>query len=202
MDNLYDVKIDGVGKLNGGKYKDIKISGVGTILSNIEGQKVNIDGVGEIKGSVKCNELAVEGTLSCSGGVDVGEKVNVNGMLTVNGNLQGREVFCDGYLKVKGLLSADKVVLIAQGKNKIAEIGGEEITIKVIKRGIMDGLFFSNKLVSDSIEGDTISLENTICKIVRGHNIKINKGCTIDRVEYTGELVVDENAKIKESIKL
>lgn len=202
MENLYDVKMDGIGKIGGGQYKDITITGIGQILNNIQGQKVNIQGVGKAKGNIKCNEIYVEGTLSCEGRIEVEDKINVSGQITVEENLLGREVYCDGKLVVNGLLSGDKIVIIPRGSNKITEIGGEEVIVKITKSGIIDVFFNVNKVISDIIEGNTISLENTICKVVRGHDIKINKGCSIDKVEYTGTLFVHDDAKVNEIVKL
>ena len=53
-------------------------------------------------------------------------------------------------------------------------------------------------LTTNLIEGDKITLENTKCKIVRGHDIVIGPGCEIDKVEYTGKLTIDKDSTVGE----
>ena len=61
---------------------------------------------------------------------------------------------------------------------------------------------FSKKGVMkcDGLEGDEIELENTDANIVRGINVRILKGCTINKIEYTGEVEVDKDSMVKELV--
>ncbi|WP_252250785.1 hypothetical protein [Clostridium sp. ZBS13] len=45
-------------------------------------------------------------------------------------------------------------------------------------------------------------MENTECKVIRGHNIKILGGCKIDKIKYTGELNIDNNSIVGEKVCL
>ena len=47
-----------------------------------------------------------------------------------------------------------------------------------------------------------VELANTKLNVLRGHNIKVGAGCEIDKIEYTGELVVMEGAMVKQKAKV
>lgn len=202
MNKLHDISLDGIGKINGGEYKDIKISGVGTILNNITCENITLEGVSKVNGNINCNNISIEGTFNSSGSIEANEKVNISGYLKLGENIQGSEVNIDGKIEVKGLLSGDKIKILFIGKNKVKEIGGEEITVFPAKKSFINGTLLPNKLVSDSIEGDIIILENTECDIVRGKKVTIKSGCKIKKVEYTDEIYVDEKANVENVIKL
>lgn len=198
MENLYDVKISGVSKLNGGNYKNITIEGVATIFDSIKGENISIEGCCKSNGDISCNKLLAEGTLKCKGSIYGTNSIDLNGLININGNLQGKEIHSNGNLTVGGLMSGDKITLLVLGTNKIKEIGGEDIFVEAGKKSV----FNTPKLVTDSIEGDRVTLENTFCNIVRGDVVTIKSGCNIKRVEYTSEIVIDERSKVSEVIKL
>jgi cytoskeletal protein CcmA (bactofilin family) len=202
MNKLYDINLEGIGKVNGGTYKDIKISGIGTILDEITCQEIVCEGVCKAKGSISCNNILVEGTFESYGNIEANDKISISGMMKAKGNIQGREITIDGKIKIPGLLSGDKIKIIFIGKNHVKEIGGEEIIIFEHKKSLVNKILMPNKLISDSIEGDIIELENTECEIVRGKNITIKGGCKIKRIEYTGEISVDENSNVEMLIKV
>ena len=123
----------------------------------------------------------------------------MEGWLTILENCQGQEFVVDGKVNIKGLLSADIIDISLRGKSYVKDIGGEEILIKN-DGGITVKIFGVSKTISsymecDLIEGDKINIENTRCKIVRGKDITIGEGCTIDKIECSGNLIVDERSK-------
>lgn len=202
MDNLYDVNLEGIGTVNGGNYKNIKISGVGTILNDIICENILLEGVCKVKGNIKCNGISIEGTFNSYGSIEVNDKISVNGHMKSGKHIQGREININGRIEVNGLLSGDEIKILFTGRNRVKEIGGEVITVLQEKRSFINGIIISNKLVSDFIEGDLIVLENTVCDMVRGKNITIKSGCKIKTIEYTGEVVVDKKSKVDNVIKL
>lgn len=202
MNNIYDVSMDGIGKIVGGNYKDVSVQGIGTIIGDIKGENISIEGVGSSNGSIDCNSLEVQGTFKCKGNVEALDEIKVSGLLTIKGNCQCRDLYSNGKLDIDELLSADKITLIIEATNKIKEIGGEDVKVIAGSKSIFEGIFYNKKLVSDSIEGDNIILENTECKIVRGHNVTINKGCIIDTVEYSGEILIDKNSKVNNIVEV
>lgn len=202
MEKIYDASIEGIGKIIGGNYKNVSIEGIGTIQGDIKAEKIEIEGIGTAKGNINCDSFNVSGVLKCLGNVEVIEKTKISGYVTIKGSCQCRELYSDGKLDIDELLSADKVTLIIEATNKIKEIGGEEIKVIGGSKSIFEGIFYSKILVSDFIEGDNITLEKTECKVVRGHNVIINRDCNIDRVEYSGEISIDKRSKVNNIVKI
>lgn len=202
MNKLYDINLEGIGKINGGNYKDIRISGIGTIFNDITCEKVNLEGVCKVHGNIRCNNISIEGTFNSNGSIEANDKILINGHIKLGENIQSREISINGKLEVNGLLSGDEIHISFIGKNKVKEIGGEVITAIQEKKNFINGTIIPNKLISDSIEGDIIVLENTECGTVRGQNITIKSGCKIKKIEYTGEILIDENSKVESVVKL
>ena len=159
--------------------------------------KAIIMGDADLKGDFRGNYIKVLGDITTSNNIYF-DTLKILGGAEIKGNCEGNYFYSKGEVEILGLLSADKIEICPKGENKIEEIGGSEITIK--KTGILD--FFSGKVISKLIEGDNIILENTICNVVRGHDITILAGCSIDKIEYTGKLTIDKKSKVGEQICL
>lgn len=159
--------------------------------------KATIMGDAKIKESFKGNYIKILGEINVSKNIYF-ETVKVLGKAEIKGNCEGNYFYNKGEVRIDGLLSADKIEIVPKRSSSIEEIGGSEIIIK--KSGYIDIL--SGKVTSKLIEGDKIILENTICNIVRGHDINILSGCSIDKIEYTGKLTIDKNSKVGEQICL
>jgi len=93
------------------------------------------------------------------------------------------------------LLNAGQVTIKPGGNCIVKEIGDEHIDIRVspidntIFRKVIDKIFNTKaELTTGLIEGDDIYIQNTNVKIVRGNNITVGTGCTIDLLEYKGEI--------------
>jgi len=52
------------------------------------------------------------------------------------------------------------------------------------------------------IEGEEIDLQATKAGVVRGRNVVIGPGCEMERVEYSGSLMVAPEAKVGEQVKV
>ncbi len=159
--------------------------------------KAIIMGDSELKADFKGNYIKILGDMKASKNVYF-DTLKILGSAEINDNCEGNYFYNKGEVEIGGLLSADKIEIFPKGESKIEEIGGSEITIR--KSGYLD--FFSGKVISKLIEGDNIILENTICNIVRGHDITILSGCSIDKIEYTGKLTIDKKSKVGEQICL
>ena len=57
-------------------------------------------------------------------------------------------------------------------------------------------------LEAELIEGEEIDLQATKAGVVRGRNVVIGPGCEIERVEYSGSLMVAPEAKVGEQVKV
>lgn len=217
------------GKVEG---RNIKVMGNSTFDSDIKVEELNVCGDTTLNGKGIMNSLKIKGDFTSKKDIEVKgdakilgdmtleeglvckyikvlgdatikknlvfDEIDIKGSIKVLGNCEGNYFYNKGEVIVEGLLSADKIEIVPKRVSKIEEIGGSEITIK--KSGwldIIDGMV-SSKL----IEGDTIILQNTTCNIVRGHNVTILDGCSIDKIEYTGKLTVDKKSKVGEEICL
>ena len=221
-ENLNDVKILGSGSISQGEYNNVKVAGSGQILGNIITKEIKCSGSMSCNGTVKSSyilkvngsgifkedltgkEIILNGGSSISGNVSF-ENMISRGSCEINGNCEGEEFNSFGYIRINELLAADKINIVPEGESYIKEIGGEEITIKSEQKKKFMFLKFSFSsdgfINCDIIEGDKITLENTKCKIVRGENITIGRGCEIGKIEYTGELnITDEKSIVGEKV--
>ncbi len=172
----------------------------GDLKSNSELEvidKITIMGDAEIEGNLRAKYIKVMGSMKLSKNAYF-DTLKTLGEIEVSGNCEGNYFYSKGEVRIKGLLSADKIEIAPKRTSEIEEIGGSEIIIK--KSGYID--ISGGKVISKLIEGDNITLENTICNIVRGHDINILSGCSIDRIEYTGKLTIDEKSKVGEQVCL
>ncbi len=200
----YDIKVEelkilGDTTLKGkGSMTSLKVKGDFTSNKDVEVKEyAQILGDMTLEEGLVCKYIKVLGDATIKKNL-LFDEIDVKGSINVLGNCEGNYFYSKGEVIVEGLLSADRIEIVPKGLSKIEEIGGSEITIKNtgwIK--IVDGMV-SSKL----IEGDTIILQNTTCNIVRGHNVTILDGCSIDKIEYTGTLKVDKKSKVGEEICL
>ncbi|MBB6715029.1 hypothetical protein [Clostridium gasigenes] len=198
------------------KGNKIIASGSCTSFANLEGGYINISGAMKSEGGLISSDLIqISGstkvdfikatTLNISGTTKVNndctfDKVRISGNLNIDGSCEGRDFKASARLVIGKLLSADIVEINIEGKSSISEIGGEKITIRKGLSLLGFSIFpiLKKELSCDSIEGDTIYLENTICKVVRGKNIIIGEGCNINKIEYSGTLTVDKRSEVGE----
>lgn len=211
------VSIAGMGKLKGNlKANIIDISGTCSGDGNLNSEELKVnghmkyDGIINIEGSLvvngnmkvtndlSVNDIKVSGNLKIEGQC-IFNKANIAGALSIDKNCEGNNFTCNGALNIDGLLTADNIDIYLYKTAKVKEIGGENIRVrtdeKMIKLPIV-GKFFNNELICDSIDGDSIYLENTIAKKVSGNNIIIGKGCIIDEIDYKGTVEVDVDSKV------
>jgi cytoskeletal protein CcmA (bactofilin family) len=216
------VDLNGHGKVNGNlECVALESNGFGTVNGDVEAMTVRMNGFGKINGSVSSTELIqIDGKgsiergatinkmtingLTSIGGPVKGNELEINGRVTINGDCEVDHFKADGGFKIKGLLNADKIDIKAQGNCQAQEIGGQDIRVRFHKRSFLNFLkpFISLKLETNLIEGNTIELEGTHAKVVRGEHIVIGRDCEIDLVEYTGTLTNDKGSKIKETKKV
>lgn len=156
---------------------------------------------------VKGKEIKVYGDIDRCESI-VGEEVNIYGDVIAEKAIEGDKLYFHGEVECNGLVNGEEVYISMHGDHKIKEIGGKKIRVSDDigkKKKLSISLFpFSiskgSGLCCDCIEGDDIMLKNSKVKIVRGHKIIIGEGCEVDKVEYTGELLVLDNAVVRESV--
>lgn len=92
MNRLPDLSISGMGKTGGGKFANVEISGMGTILGDVDAERISISGKGTIEGNAS-----------------VARKVEVSGMGTIRGSVTGGQVISSGTASIEGTVEAELV---------------------------------------------------------------------------------------------
>lgn len=218
------LKIDGSGKVEGSVLAEqIKISGSSTLKGKIETKLLKVNGSTKFEETVSAEEFTVNGSAKMLKELTAGEfkvngsakvmgkiqaeRVEVTGLLSASKDCEAESFRSSGVIHIGGLLSADQIEICMDHYSKVKEIGGETITVSVEKSfSLFRRLFrFLNSdpyLQTEVIEGDTIRLQNTKAKLVRGKDISIGENCEIGTVEYTGSLDVHPKATVQESVKV
>lgn len=224
MKNLSDLRINGHGSASGGKYNSVNINGSGKIDGDLECIYLKINGQCNLNGNVTADQLRVNGNNSIKGNLEV-NKMKINGTTDIKGNLSAEKAETYGSISVEGdcnaeffkiegtfgidgLLNADELELRLHGSSRAGEIGGSKITIK--RKGKYDifglkGMIMpfgaGKELITETIEGDEIYLENTQAKVVRGDTIELGPGCEIELVEYNSSFKMHNESSVTEQRK-
>ena len=223
MKNMSDLRINGHGSANGGKYDSVNINGSGRIDGDLDCIDLKINGQCNLKGNVNANHMKINGNSSIDGtveskkwklmvlqilkGVYPQKTLKFTGVSVEDCNAESLKI--GGSFKIEGLLNADELELILYGSSQADEIGGSKITIK--RKGKYDlfslkSIIFAfeggKELITQTIEGDEIYLENTKAKIVRGDSIELGPGCGIDLVEYKNSFKMNDDSAVTEHKKI
>ncbi|MGG4489432.1 polymer-forming cytoskeletal protein [Metabacillus idriensis] len=218
------MKIGGSGKVEGSIFAEtIKISGSSTLKGKIETKLLNINGSTKLEERISAVELTVNGSAKMMKDVKAGElkvngsakisgklhadRIDVSGMLTAAGDCEAETFRSSGVIHVGGLLSADNIHICLDHYSKVKEIGGETITVSIEKsfnlfRRMFRFLNSDPHLHTEVIEGDTVRLQHTKAKLVRGTDIYIGENCEIGTVEYSGSLDIHPKASVHDSVKV
>lgn len=225
-----DFIIKGSGQVNGGEYNKVEIHGSAKItgdikaaelrnsgtldaVGNINSKKVHSSGTMKIEGSLESDLVEASGSLKVSGKMLVkdleasgsvtagslsGNTVNTAGGLKFDKDVSTKSFTSSGGIDIGGALNADKIAIKLGGDSKIGLIKGKNIEIKRVLE-----LFFKNsRLITESVEGDDIYLENVNAKLVKGRVVKIGPNCEIGTIEYKESINVESNSKVEKQLKI
>ncbi|WP_373897518.1 polymer-forming cytoskeletal protein [Haloimpatiens sp. FM7315] len=196
--------ISGSSKIEGNvKTREFKISGSCKVGGNLEFLEGRTSGSSYILGDVKGLKMSVSGGTKIDGKVCLDE-VRVSGDIYIGKDCEVEKFQSSGGFKIEGLLNAENIEIEIGSKCYVNEIGGKSILIKkseVFGISLMN-LFGKKNLTADVIEGDDIDIEEVVAKVVRGKNVHIGSGCTIDRVEYSESFEISDNSKVKLNKKI
>lgn len=195
-------KIDGIGKVNGDiNCSDFIVNGKADVHGSVQSSKAEINGTAVVEGSLHSEGTRIQGKLIVQGNL-IGDHIQLNGMLSVNGGCESETFDANGRLQI-GTLNAGNIQITLHGQSHITEIGGEHIKIR--KQSGVDyakwlkllPIPVGNKLTVQTIEGDTVYVEYTTAKAVRGTDVVIGPGCEIGLVEYKGKFEQDKGSKVE-----
>lgn len=160
MERLSDLLISGMGKANGGKFMNVDISGLGTIMGDVEAERIDFSGKGTIQGdAIFSRKLEISGmgtvTGTCKGGqiissgsgllqgqVEV-ELVEAAGNLKVHGEARIQELLNDGRCRFEQSLKAEKI-----SSRGLLSVGADVETEEFYSQGSFSigGLLNANKM--------------------------------------------------------
>lgn len=199
------VTIAGAGTVQGDlDVTSLKVAGTAEMRGKVIASTVNVSGAATFGGDVQASEFTVSGTSDVHGGVGAGllkisgactidgsvnaQRLEIRGTTKIGGDVQAEVFDAQGVFSVGGLLNAGTVSIRLYGGSDARDIGGETIDVRLGKPWAFLPFFGERNLTADAIEGDTVYLENTRAKVVRGANVTIGPDCAIDLVEYTATL--------------
>ena len=183
---------------------EVRSSGSMRCKGNLAGEEIKASGSIQVGGNLEGNHVDVSGSLKVGGGVKV-QTAKISGSFSTGQDCEADRFRSSGKLNIEGLLSADEIIIHLghPSTSQVGNIGGETIT--VTRSGFVGALQdiglkgLGSRLITDTIEGDVVRLENVKAKMVRGRDVVIGNGCEIDCVEYMGQCEVSENAAVKET---
>ena len=195
--------ISGSGKVDGDLFcsEQLKIAGSGHIAGAVRAHSVTIAGSAHIGGS-----LTSDGEVNNKGSLHCGEIRCVTlknaGSLHADGDISAEEAVIHGSVHTPGLINAERVEIVLGGDSEADSIGGSTITVsnRSEKRGFFARLLSGSEggilKVANSIEGDTVSLENVTAASVTGRVVKIGRNCNIRQVWYSDGVEISPEANV------
>lgn len=208
-----NVSIAGAGTVQGDiDCLELKIRGTSDVLGDVVATSVSIGGASSVSGSITCSgpvkvsgtssvegfvkadSLKVQGTASVGGAVTA-QTVEIRGTSEIKGDVEAEVFDAQGAFSVGGLLNAGTITIRLYGGSDATDIGGETIDVRQVKQWAFLPFLGERNLTADAIEGDTVYLEHTRAKVVRGTKVTIGPGCRIDLVEYSESLEGTEGVR-------
>lgn len=196
-------KVNGTASSNGRVLaQSITVNGSATFNGTVQANAMTVNGDASVREGAGIGRLLVRGNLTVAGGMALHE-ADVKGFLKINGDCEAESFVGEGGFTIGGLLNAGVVDIKVYGPCSAKEIGGERIVVRRPGSGLssLTQLFTfwaEKRLTAETIEGDSVWLENTIAKVVRGRNVTVGAGCVIDLVEYAESFTPTEGAQVKD----
>lgn len=196
LDCSGEIRLSGSSKFDEVRAGNLRLSGATRTTGNVT-----------VEGSVR-----LSGAFHIDGGLSAGT-VDGSGALSVAGDLEAGTCKLSGSVEVGGLINANTLKVRMGNDSSARAIGGETIAIgksadsnngsfvSAIKNLFSFGGTGGQFTVTETIEGDDITLEFVTCPEVSGKVVRIGKGCQIGRVNYQESLEVSEDAQVGEQVK-
>lgn len=194
--------------------EDVKVSGSCHIERDLVAKNISASGSLKVGGDVSADgEIKASGSINTGGSIKC-STLKCSGSVGADREISAEEIHISGCVKCSGLMNAEKINIDmgnSSATSTVGSIGGSEIKVqncnggKVISRmpllkHIVGG---SGKLrVDELIEGDVIALEYVTAPKVAGRIVAIGAGCDIDLVQYSEEIEVHPDAKVKNCEKV
>ena len=187
--------------------EDVAVSGSMSVNGILMAQKIHVSGSLSVGQECQAKEeIRVSGSLKCKGNVK-STAITIAGGIRCESGIEGEKVKISGNVQCDGLLNAEDIEIASErGTCSIGSIGGSNIKMycknaksSVARMPLLEKLVGGScRLeVKQSIEGDVVALENVITPLVVGRVVAIGIGCQIDLVQYSEEIEIHPEAKVK-----
>ena len=207
---MQDARIEGMGSIHGGEYKDIFVDGMGKLKGDIKADKIAVSGMFKSNGEISANELICDGLSRVFKNVKV-KKATVSGVLKIRrAKLEANNIKCDGVITCTREVCADEIYI--DGVCSISKMYGDKIIINNKLGGLanskiptkflmLTNIYLGRKIsmshsLVDLIECTNLEASGLKAKIVKAQNVTLHNNCIIDRLECTGQVVIDDSCKI------
>ncbi len=188
--------------INGGlQAESARISGSLKTQADVQvSGSVDASGSLHVEGDFRSESLHSSGSFKLAGCAEADE-MHISGSLKAGGDVLAKEFHSSGSIEIKGELSGELIEIKLNGVSTADSIKGREV--RAFKQKNVFNLFSKQpRLIVPSVEAETVELEYTDADAVRGVEVHIGTDCVIGRVEYSGQLTVDPDAKVREQIKI
>jgi len=202
------IDVDGAGKFQDSVISDeINVAGTASFKGEVKTELLKIDGNGTIAKETFAKEVFIAGIANFHKNLK-SEGIKIEGMCTIKGDCAAEVFDVEGQIKIGGQLNGDAIRINTFYKSEINEIVGSAIDIKrsgnvvtEILSKVLDTVRINN-LAVNTIEGDSISIDYTDARVVRGEHIVIGEHCDVGLVEYSASLKQHPRAKVGETRKM
>lgn len=193
---MSDMKIEGLGKINGGVFDTVKIEGVCNCSDPIKAVDLFIEGVFDCAGEVEADYLNCTGVANFKAGIRA-KKIYVEGVFSQKkwAKIEAQEIRCEGVIKTGGEISADG--LYAEGCIEADEIVGDQIKIFSHSKSKFLNIFNRTRSKVRLIEATTIELSGVTANTVNGKDIIIGESCKIDNIDCSGTLFISNSSFVQ-----
>ena len=121
------VSISGSGKMSGGTYAGVTVSGSGRIEGDLIAESLRISGSGKVEGTLEAKEISISGAGRVTGETEAGQ-IKVSGSGTFGADVTTDEFRSSGAARVEGGLRAKEVK--SSGTFRVSEsVSGEYVKI-------------------------------------------------------------------------
>ncbi len=196
----------------------------------IEG--LTASGSGHFEKSIKANNISVSGSCSYGEDITADNVIKASGSLKCGGNIrcavlkssgsiyaakdiEADEIYISGRIECDGTLNGDKVdiSLYCNSPAKAGSVVGSSIVVRNEMNGKTNTIFrlplfkslsggSSCLTVDELIEGDSIAIEFVKAPKVVGRNVAIGANCEIDIVQYSEQIEIHPDAKVRKYEKV
>ena len=179
-----------------------KASGSTNFSDDIKAKRMKLSGSFSCGGSLVAEEeILVFGRTRCKKNVKC-DTLSLSGSMSVDGDVEAESIEAFGGISCKGLVNAESIDIKLDKRMSVNSIGGSKILIYTtgfpafLKRLFTLFIFSPKMSVSSAIEGDEVTIERVTCPRVTGRVVSIGRGCRVDLVQYSENVMIARGARV------